>query len=152
GISDIVKKELNAMDFSAVQSTALVAQGGGNDEVMQRLHEIKELLQAEIKAASEETKENIAANALGTEQVIDATKEGFEKLRQDIEDYVSRAKGDSDPEQVMSQLLHTLDDFRTELADLVKQASDNSRALLKEEVDSLRDIVNSSMIPAIPQA
>ncbi|KAL2159754.1 hypothetical protein VTH06DRAFT_1887 [Thermothelomyces fergusii] len=150
-LSDAVEKALNALDLSAVQSTPLVARGGGNDEVMQRLHDIKEQLLAEIKASSEETREDIAANALGTEQVIDATKEGFEKLRQDIEDYVGRAKEDSGSEQVLDHLLGALDDFRTDLADLVKRSADSSRAFLKEEVDSLRDIVNSSMIPAIPQ-
>ncbi|KAK4248567.1 hypothetical protein C7999DRAFT_13478 [Corynascus novoguineensis] len=151
-VADAVKKELNSFDFSSIQSNALVTQGGGSDEVMQRLHEIKELLQAEIRAASEEAKENIAANALGTEQVIDATKDGLEKLRQDIESYVGRASGGPDAEQVMSQLLGTLDSFRVELADLVRRSSENSQAMLKEEVDSLRDIVNSSMVPALPQA
>jgi hypothetical protein len=150
-LGNAVKKELNSFDFSSIQSTALVAQGGNNDEVMQRLCEIKELLQTEIKAASEETKQNIAANALGTEQVLDATKDGFEKLRQDIEGYVDRAKGESDPEQVMDQLLGTLDDFRDDLADLVTRSSDSSRAMLKEQIESLRDIVNSSMVPALPQ-
>lgn len=150
-IGAVLKKELEAFDFSSIQSTALVAQGGNNEEVMQRLHEIKELLQTEIKAASEEAKENIAANALGTEQVLDATKDGFERLRQDMEDYVDRAKGESDSQEVMDQLLSTLDGFRKELGELVTRSSDSSRAMLKEEVDSLRDIVNSSMVPAIPQ-
>ncbi|KAH6613281.1 hypothetical protein F5144DRAFT_399924 [Chaetomium tenue] len=150
-IGALLKKELEAFDFSSVQSNALVSPGGNNDEVMQRLHEIKELLQTEIKAASEEAKENIAANALGTEQVLDATKDGFEKLRQEIEEYVDRAKGESDSQEVMDQLLSTLDGFRKELAELVTRSSDSSRAMLKEEVDTLRDIVNSSMVPAIPQ-
>ncbi|EAQ87005.1 hypothetical protein CHGG_08258 [Chaetomium globosum CBS 148.51] len=150
-IGALLKKELEAFDFSSVQSNALVSPGGNNEEVMQRLHEIKELLQTEIKAASEEAKENIAANALGTEQVLDATKDGFEKLRQEIEEYVDRAKGESNSQEVMDQLLSTLDGFRKELAELVTRSSDSSRAMLKEEVDTLRDIVNSSMVPAIPQ-
>ncbi|KAK4142806.1 uncharacterized protein C8A04DRAFT_12918 [Dichotomopilus funicola] len=152
GLGDAVKKELNAFDFSAIQSTALAAPGSGNsDDVMQRLQEIKELLQGEIKAASEETKQNIAANALGTEQVLDATKDGFEKLRQEMEDYVDRAKSDSGSEQAVDQLLDTLDGFREDLTELITRSSDNSRTFLKGEVDSIRDIVNSSMVPAAPQ-
>ncbi|KAK3303970.1 uncharacterized protein B0T15DRAFT_399316 [Chaetomium strumarium] len=152
GLGDVVKKELQAFDFStAAQSTALIAQTGDNDEVMQRLHEIKEFLQAEIKAASEEAKETIAANARDTEQILDATKDGFEKLRQDIEGYVDRAKGDTDPEQAVDQLISTLDGFRDEIAELVNRSSDSSRSMLKEEIESLRDAVNSSLIPALPQ-
>ncbi|KAG7285587.1 hypothetical protein NEMBOFW57_010216 [Staphylotrichum longicolle] len=151
-LGGVVRKELESFDFSAVQSTALVAQGGNNDDVIQRLQEIKSFLQAEIKAASEETKQNAAANVLDTERILDATKDGFENLRQDIEDYVDRAKEDSGPEGVTDELLRTLDSFRDELAELVTRSSDSSRAMLKEELEALRDTVNSSMVPALPQS
>ncbi len=148
---EMVKKELHAFDFSAIQSTALVTPGGNNDDLVQRLQEIKAFLQAEIKTASEETKQSIAANTRDTDQILDATREGFEKLRLDIEDYVDRAKGDSDPEQVQDELLRTLDSFRDELAELVTKSSDSSKAMLREEIESLRDAVNSSLVPALPQ-
>ncbi|KAJ4306641.1 hypothetical protein N0V88_000005 [Collariella sp. IMI 366227] len=150
---DAVKKELQAFDFSAVQSAALVAQTPSkDDEVMQRLREIKELLQAEIKAASEEAKQNIAANALGTEQIIDATKNGLDKLREDIEGYVDRAKDETtNPQHLLDQLLNTLDVFQDEISELVNKSTDASKAMLKEEIESLRDAVNSSLIPALPQ-
>ncbi|AEO71052.1 uncharacterized protein THITE_2058955 [Thermothielavioides terrestris NRRL 8126] len=150
-VGDVVKKELQSFDISAAQSTALVARSGNDDEVLQRLHEIKDLLQAEIKAASQKAQDGIAASARDTEQILDATKDGFEKLRQDIEGYVDRAKGEVDPEQVMDQILRNLDSFRDELAQLVTRSSDSSRAMLKEEIESLRDAVNSSLIPALPQ-
>jgi len=150
---DVVKKELHAFDFSSLQSTALVAPalGGNNEDVIQRLQEIKAFLQAEIKTASEEAKQTIAANARDTDQILDATREGFEKLRLDIEGYVDRAKGESDPEQVQDELLLTLDNFRDDLTELVNKSSDSSRAMLKEEIESLRDAVNSSLVPALPQ-
>ncbi|KAK3906447.1 hypothetical protein C8A05DRAFT_29651 [Staphylotrichum tortipilum] len=150
-LGEVVKKELHAFDFSAIQSTALVALGGNNDDVVQRLQEIKAFLQAEIKTASEEAKQSIAANARDTDQILDATREGFERLRLDIEDYVDRAKGESNPEQVHDELLRTLDSFRDELAALVSKSTDSSKAMLKEEIESLRDAVNSSLIPALPQ-
>ncbi|KAL1836893.1 hypothetical protein VTJ49DRAFT_4521 [Mycothermus thermophilus] len=151
-LGEVVKKELQAFDFSAVQSNAVVPQeGGSNDEVVQRLLEIKELLQAEIKAASAETKESIAAGARDTEQILDATRDGFEKLRADIEGYVDRAKAGGEPEQVSDQLLLTLDSFREELANLITKSSDVSKTMLREEIDSLRDAVNSSLVPVIPQ-
>ncbi|KAL2127570.1 hypothetical protein VTI74DRAFT_10467 [Chaetomium olivicolor] len=118
---------------------------------MQRLHEIKELLQAEIKASAEETKQNIAANALGTEQIVEATKDGFEKLREDIEGYVNRAKGEADPQHLLDQLLASLDILRDEISELVNKSTDTSKIMLKEEIESLRDAVNSSLVPALPQ-
>ncbi|GAB1313639.1 Transport protein USO1 [Madurella fahalii] len=151
GLGEAVKKELQAFDFSSVQSSALVPHKDHDDEIVQRLHEIKQFLQAEFRAVAEEAKQSIAANGRDTEQVLDATKDGFEKLRQDIESYVDRAKGESDQEEFMEQLLRTLDGFRDEVAELVNRSTDSSRALLKEEIESLRDAVNSSLVPALPQ-
>ena len=150
-IGNAVKKELQAFDFSSIQSTALVAPGGNSDEVTSRLHEIRDFLQAEIKTASEETKQNLAANVRDTERILDATKDGFENLRLDMEDYLDRAKSEADPERATDELLRTLDSFRDELAELVKRSSDSSRAMLKEEIESLRDAVNSSLVPVLPQ-
>jgi DNA repair exonuclease SbcCD ATPase subunit len=151
GLGDVVRKELQGFDFSSLQSSALVPQTGNNDEIVQRLLEIKDFLQAEFKAVSEEAKQNIAANARDTEQFLDATKDGFEKLRQDMESYVDRARGESDLTKSNEQLLRTLDGFRDEVAELVTRFTDDSRALLQEEIESLRDAVNSSLIPALPQ-
>lgn len=151
-IGNAVKKELQAFDFSAIQSTALVAPGGNSDDVTGRLHEIRDFLQAEIKAASEEAKQNLAANVRDTERIVDATKDGFENLRQDMEDYLDRAKSEADPERVTDELLRTLDSFRDELAELVTRSSNSSRSMLKEEIESLRDAVNSSLVPALPQS
>ncbi|KXX81649.1 hypothetical protein MMYC01_202030 [Madurella mycetomatis] len=151
GLGEAVKKELQAFDFSSVQSSALVPHKDNDDVIVQRLHEIKQFLQAEFRAVAEEAKQSIAANGRDTEQVLDATKDGFEKLRQDIESYVDRAKGESDQEEFMEQLLRTLDGFRDEVAELVTRSTDSSRALLKEEIESLRDAVNSSLVPALPQ-
>ncbi|KAK4101811.1 hypothetical protein N658DRAFT_38641 [Parathielavia hyrcaniae] len=146
-----VKKELNSFDFSSIQSNALVPPGGENNEVLRRLLEIKEVLQAEIKAASEEAKKNISANALGTEQILDATKDGFEKLRQEIQDYADLAKDDFDPEHIVDQVLSSLDGFRDDLADLVTRSSESSKRMMKEEIESLRDAVNGQLVPALPQ-
>lgn len=155
GLGEVVKKELLAFDFASVQSSALVPQtGADNEEVVRRLLEIKEQLLAEFKVVAEETKQSAAASGRGldVEQVVDATKDGFEKLRQDIESYVERTRGDNDPTEFMEQLLRTLDGFRDEVSELVNRSSDTSRILLKEEIESLRDAVNSSLVPAIPQA
>ena len=151
-LGDAVKKELESFDFASAQSSALVVpQTSSNGEIVQRLHEIRDLLLAEVKAVSEEAKQSMSASGRDAEQVLDATKDGFEKLRQDIESYVDRARGDSDPVQFMERLLSSFDGFRDEVTGLVTRSSDESRAMLKEEIESLRDAVNSSLVPALPQ-
>ncbi|KAM7199604.1 hypothetical protein V8F33_004415 [Rhypophila sp. PSN 637] len=154
GVARAVKEGLEGLDLSsAIQSSALVplSSGGSSDEVMQRLHEIKEYLRAEFEAISAEAKQNIAANGRDTEQVLDATKDGFDRLRQDIESYVDKAKGETDNQEFMDYLVSTLDRFRSEISELVARSSDSSRDVIKEEIESLRDTVNSSLVPALPQ-
>ncbi|KAK4167313.1 putative ATPase [Cladorrhinum sp. PSN259] len=133
---DAVKKELQTADGK-----------NNNEEILNKLLEIKNLMAAEFKAASESAKQN-AAN----EELLGATKEGFDKLRTDIESYVDKASGNSEQKQFMGDLLRKLDDFRDEVGVLVMQSTDKSKAMLEEEISSLRDAVNSSIIPAVPQA
>ncbi|KAK3314807.1 hypothetical protein B0H66DRAFT_322724 [Apodospora peruviana] len=151
-VARAVKEGFQSIDLSSVPSTALVPITPSSDEVLQRLREMKEFLRAEFEAVSEEAKQNIAANGRDTEQVLDATKDGLEKLRQDIETYVDRARGETDQEEFMNHLIRTLDSFRGEVGDLVAKSSESSREVLREEIESLRDTVNSSLVPALPQA
>ncbi|KAK0723235.1 hypothetical protein B0T26DRAFT_705856 [Lasiosphaeria miniovina] len=151
-VEDAVRRGLQSFDFPSSQSSALVPLSSNSEELAQRLEDIKAYLQAEFKAVSEEAKQNTAANGRDTEQVLDATKDGLERLRQDIESYVDRARGETDQEEFMVNLVRTLDGFRDEVAELITRSSDSSKGMLKEEIESLRDIVNSSMVPALPQS
>lgn len=144
-----VKEGLNDLDLprgGAVVSTA------DNMEVLSRLEDIMSYMQQEFKAVSEESKDNVAANGRDTEQVLDATKDGLENLRVAIESYVDRASGAAGQEEFMDGLLKSMDDFKDELSVLVSQATDTSREQLQTELEGLREVVNSSMVPATPQA
>ncbi|KAM0556795.1 hypothetical protein ACHAPJ_005855 [Fusarium lateritium] len=138
-------------DLDAHSSRALVpASSSSNDDISDRLREIMEYLRHEFKAVSEEAKENVAANGRDAEQVLDATKDGFDNLRQAMESYVDRATGAAGQEEFMDDLLKSLDDFKDEIAGLVTNANQESREQLQGELDGLREIVNSSMVPALP--
>lgn len=145
---DAVKEGLN--DFDLNGSRALVPQSFDNDEVVNRLKDIMEYMKHEFKAVSEEAKDNVAANGRDTEQVLDATKDGLENLRQAIETYVDRATGVSDQEEFLDDLLKSLDDFKDEIAGLVLQSNKESQEQLQTELEGLREVVNSSMVPAPP--
>ncbi|KAF7562720.1 hypothetical protein G7046_g1411 [Stylonectria norvegica] len=143
-----VKEGLHDLDLSS--SRALVPQSSDNDEIISRLKEITEYMSHEFKAVSEEAKENVAANGRDTEQVLDATKDGLENLRKAIETYVDRASGVSGQDEFMDDLLKSMDDFKEELAALLSQATDHTRDQLQSELEGLREVVNSSMVPAMP--
>ncbi|KAJ2975257.1 hypothetical protein NUW58_g8410 [Xylaria curta] len=165
-----VKQGLNEFDFPD-PSTALVPHDNGTPEIMERLHDIMQYMQDEFKAASNQTrqlvaanerdtaqvldatKELVMANGRDTEQVLDATKDGFEALRAHIEEYVDRVaenSGAAGQEELMANLVNSFDNFRDELTEMIAKTSDDSRDLVKQEIVSLRDAVNSSLVPHIP--
>lgn len=121
-------------------------------ELKERLQDILEFMRAEFKAVSDEAKQNVAANGRDTEQVLDATKDGFDRLRADMEVYVDRASGQAGQEEFLINLVRSLDGFRDEVAELVSKSSDASRDVIRDEIESLREAVNSSLVPAVPQA
>ncbi|KAK4187587.1 putative ATPase [Podospora australis] len=139
-VIDAIRKEFAALDFAGLkeQSSALVAgaavptaASSNNEEVLAKLLEIKEAMVAEFKAAS-------------------VDQDGFEKLRQDIEAYVDQARGEFSKEEYMQDLLRSLDGFRGEISELVARSSDKSSAAIKEEIESLRDAVNGTLVPVTP--
>ncbi|KAI1435597.1 hypothetical protein GGR50DRAFT_686927 [Xylaria sp. CBS 124048] len=160
-----VKQGLDEFDFPD-PTTALVPHAGGNAEILDRLHQIMEYmhtefklqhiiqyLQTEFKTVSEDARHNIAANEQNTEHVLDATRDGLETLRAHIEEYVDRIienNGLTAQEELMANLVSSFDSFRNELSEMMAKASDNSRDLVKQEIVSLRDTVNSSLVPHVP--
>ncbi|KAI8955762.1 hypothetical protein F4801DRAFT_526709 [Xylaria longipes] len=158
-----VKQGLDEFDFPD-PSTALVPHDGGNSEIMERLHDIMQYMQDEFQTVSEQAKQIVAENGRdteqvlhatkdGTEQVLDATKDGFETLRAHIEEYVDRVSennGAATQEELMANLVNSFDNFRDELTEMIAKTSDGSRDIVKQEIESLRDAVNSSLVPHVP--
>ncbi|CAJ2511041.1 Uu.00g066660.m01.CDS01 [Anthostomella pinea] len=148
---DAVREGLNTFEFPS-NDAALIPSGGDNSELVERLHDIMQYMQDEFKAVSEEAKQNVAANGRDTEQVLDATKDGFETLRVHMEGYVERVSGASGQEEVMANIINSLDNFRDEVSELVAKAADGSKDVLKEEIETLRETMNSSLVPHVPPA
>lgn len=144
-----VKEGLEDMDLP--RGAAMVPHSGSNEELVTKLEDLVGYIKLEFKAVSQEAKDNVAANGRDTEQVLDATKDGLENLRIAIEGYVDRASGEAGQEEFMQGLLKTMDEFKEDVSALVSQSSDASREQLQTELEGLREIVNSSMVPAMPQ-
>jgi hypothetical protein len=145
-VVDAVREGLSGLDLP--RSDALVAFSGNNDEIVSRLQDIMEYMKLEFKAVSEEAKENVAANGRDTEQVLDATKDGLENLRIAIEGYVDRVSGAAGHEEFMHDLSQTMEEFKEEISEAISMANDNSREQLQTQLEGLRQVVNSSMVPA----
>lgn len=144
-----VREGLSELDLP--RGNALVAVPN-TDEIVSRLRDIMEYMKLEFRAVSEEAKENVAANGRDTEQVLDATKDGLENLRIAIEGYVDRVSGAAGHEEFMVNLSRTMEEFKQEVSRAVAQTNDSSREQLQTELAGLREVVNSSMVPATPQA
>ena len=151
-VLDAVKEGLNSFDFPST-SNALVPQSGTPPagEVVERLDEILEVMRMEFKAVSKEAKRNVAENGRDTETVLDATKDGFAQLRADMEIYLDRAAGSAGHEDSIHALTKTLDSFRDDVGELIDKSSKQSKEMLREELESLHDAVNSSLVPHTPQ-
>ncbi|OTA97207.1 hypothetical protein M434DRAFT_386967 [Hypoxylon sp. CO27-5] len=153
-VVEAVKEGINS-----TTSTALVPHGGENGEILERLHDIMKSMRDEFKAVSEEAKQNVAASGRETEQVLDATRDGLDQLRTQMEGYlrthmeayVDKASGVSSQEELMSNVVNSFDIFKEEVSELVAKASDGSRDIIRQEIESLRDTVNSSLVPHVPQ-
>ncbi|KAK8006535.1 hypothetical protein PG991_012832 [Apiospora marii] len=148
---DAVKQGLNSFEFPN-SSNAIVPHGANvdNNEVIERLHDIMQCMREEFKAVSEEAKQTSAANGRDTEQVLDATRDGIEQLRTHMEEYIDRVSSGNSQAAHMDSLLHSLDGFRGEVAELIARSEEGSKSVLTEEIGSLRDAVNSVLVPHTP--
>ena len=126
--------------------------GSDHGDISVQLQEIMENIKFEFRAVSDEAKQNMAATGRDTEQVLDATKDGLENLRQAIEGYVDRASGAAGQEEFLDSMLKDLDDFKEDLRRLLEESADSSHIQLQTELQSLREIVNFSMVPSSPQS
>ncbi|KAK1836216.1 hypothetical protein QBC39DRAFT_339125 [Podospora conica] len=138
-----VSSERGPVDTAAKDTT----EGETSDKGLQ---ELKSYLAEQFQGVSDEAKQNLTTAQEDTCLIMDATKDGFERLRQEIETYATRAMADADPGETMAQLVRTLEGFRDEVADLIAKSTESSRDMLRDEVASLRDAVNSSLVPALP--
>lgn len=169
-VLDAVKEGLHSFDFGGTTSTALTHDAGnglskedvyeavkaGLDDVPQldgfggqvfeKLQEIIESMRVEFQAVSDEAKQNVSASGRDTEQVLDATKDGFEKLRGDIETYVDRALEINGKDELLDRLRDSFDNLRTEVELLSSQGSSNSLDAVQSELEHLRETMATSLV------
>ncbi|KAI0837296.1 hypothetical protein F5Y06DRAFT_86224 [Hypoxylon sp. FL0890] len=142
-VLEAVKEGINS-----TTSTALVPHGSPNVEIMERLHDIMQYMREEFKAVSEEAKQNVAANGRDTEQVLDATRDGIDQLRTQIEGYVDKAMGASSHEELMTNLVNGFEQLRVHMDEFVEKISGTSgqeelMTSIAENLEQLRTHIES---------
>ncbi|CAD6443215.1 2fa18f3c-3dfc-43de-a874-4409fff0e880 [Sclerotinia trifoliorum] len=167
-----VKEGLENFDFTAAKaSTALtreVTESITRDEVIQaveaglgnspqsadnftaqvsaRIHEIMESMRNDFKAVSDEAKQNAAANGRDAEKLLDATKDGFEKLRSDIEAYVDRASDVTGKDEILENMRDNFATLRSEVEELISKSSTSGFETVNGELEHLRGSIASSLV------
>ncbi|CAK7270941.1 hypothetical protein SEPCBS119000_004346 [Sporothrix epigloea] len=148
---DAVKQGLNSFDFPQTSRDLIpYSPPDTTDEVVKRLQDIMQLMRDEFRAVSNEAKHNVATNSREKDQVLDAIRDGLDKQRTDLESHVETVAAAVARPDLSEGLIRTLDVFRDEISVLMSKASDGSKQMLKDEIESLRDAVNSSLVPALP--
>ncbi|TVY47730.1 hypothetical protein LOCC1_G002391 [Lachnellula occidentalis] len=116
------------------------------EQIIMRLEEVMEAMRTEFKAVSDEAKQNVSANGRDTEQVLDAAKDGFEKLRSDIESYIDRAADVAGKDELLDGMRESFTSLRTDVESLLSRGSDNSMEAVQGELEHLRETLASSLV------
>jgi len=116
------------------------------EQVLERLAEVTEAIRTEFRAVSDEAKQNVAAHGRDTEQLLDATKDGFEKLRADIETYVDRAADITGKDEILNNMQNSFDTLRDEFEILISKGSDSSMEAVQGELEHLRETMATSLV------
>ncbi|CAH0001690.1 unnamed protein product [Clonostachys byssicola] len=130
-------------------------------------HDDHDDLKHEILNSMETFKEDIAvlvsqsmeASSRVTDQDDDLKQEllrSMDTFKEDIAVLVSQSAQDAPRElpgqdEFNQELMRSMDSFREELSTFMTRSSESSREQLQTELEGLREIVNSSMVPATPQ-
>lgn len=147
---DIVGGGLTRDDvFDAVKAVleeSPISPDGYGQQLTDRLQDVLESMQTEFRAVSDEAKQNVAAHGRDTEQLLDATKDGFEKLRTDIESYVDRAADITGKDEILDNMRESFDNLRAELDGIISKGPESSLDGVKDELEHLRETMANSMV------
>ncbi|PHH92887.1 hypothetical protein CDD83_4030 [Cordyceps sp. RAO-2017] len=132
----------------------------GQEEFMENLsrsmEEFKEEMMRIMSQANDESREELAkimshANEDSREELAKIISHANEDTREEFAKIISHANEDS-REDLAKIISHANEESREELGKIMSQVNDDSREQLQAELEGLREVVNSSMVPAAPQA
>ncbi|KAI4861369.1 hypothetical protein F4820DRAFT_433916 [Hypoxylon rubiginosum] len=138
--------ELRAHMEAYVDKASDAASPSGQEELMVNIAGGLEQLRAHMENYADRAPSNPSQ-----EELMTNLASNFDQLRAHMEGYVDKASGAINQEELLTNVVNSFDIFREEVAELVAKVSDGSRDMIREEIESLRDTVNSSLVPHVPQ-
>ncbi|XP_044724450.1 chromosome segregation ATPase family protein [Hirsutella rhossiliensis] len=151
-ILDATKDGLESLRVAIEGYVDRATGASGQEELMESLVRSMDEFKEDITELVSQTQaQDGSHDERDTEQILDATKDGLENLRVAIEGYVDRAAGASGQDEIIESICRSMEELKEELAHVVSEANESSREQLQTELEGLREIVNSSMVPASPQ-
>ncbi|KAI1762780.1 hypothetical protein GGR53DRAFT_500352 [Hypoxylon sp. FL1150] len=139
-------EELRAHMEAYVDKASGAVGPSGQEELMVNIAAGLEQLRTHMESHADK-----APSSPSQDELMTAMATNFDELRAHMEGYVDKASGAANQEELLSNVVNSFDIFREEVADLVAKVSDGSRDMIREEIESLRDTVNSSLVPHVPQ-
>lgn len=124
----------------------LEPQGG---EVMHRLQEMMDDMHSEFRSYS-------SANGRDTEQVLDAVRDGLDKLRTEIESYVDKAQDVTHKDEIVDNFRLELERLRGDIQGYVAEGPRGDHAwsrgdmvgYIKSEFENLHETLTEKFLPA----
>lgn len=115
-------------------------------QVSERIHEIMESVRTEFKTFSDEAKQSVVAHGRDNEQLLNATKDGFEKLRSEIEAYVDRASDVTGKDEILENMRDNFATLRSEVEELTSNSSTAGFEKIQGELEHLRGSIASTLV------
>ncbi|KAG9241696.1 hypothetical protein BJ878DRAFT_519358 [Calycina marina] len=123
-----------------------VAMDAFGEQILERLEDVTDAIRSEFRAVSDEAKQNVAAHGRDTEQLLDATKDGFENLRTDIETYLDQAADITGKDEILDSMRSSFDTLRDEVEILFARGSGSSMEAVQAELEHLREAMATSLV------
>ncbi|KAH0558505.1 hypothetical protein GP486_004840 [Trichoglossum hirsutum] len=95
-----------------------------SEQVLEKLQDIFEEMKTELRTASHETKQDVAASGRNTEQALDALKDGLEHLRVSIESYADKAVDTTGKDEILDAIRERLDHVKDDLGSSIVRSGD----------------------------
>ena len=115
-------------------------------QVLDRLQDIMDTMKDEFSVVSKEARQNVSAHGRDTEQVLDATKDGFDRLRGDIKAYIDRASGLPAKDDLLDSMQDNFSSLREDIEELLSKGPGSSLESVQHELELLRESMATSMV------
>lgn len=145
GIGGDLTRDIGPDDMDGGRGVPMPGNASG-EQILYRLQDILETMKAEFTAVSEEARQNMSAHGRDTEQVLDATKDGFERLRSDMEAYVDRAAGIPAKDELLDSMQDNFNSLREDVGELLSKGSGGSLESVRHELELLRESMTTSIV------